>query len=240
MRQFTRYRSLFRDLRFTSVFIASAIGTFPLFVPPFVLPLLGRTIGLSTTSAAGLVAGYNLASAIGRIAFGQLADAVGPVNSLIISQSINLVCFLAIWPFSATIGPLTVFVIVTGVSAGESAPGYSRERQISDGDRSVLLLDADHRGQPRGAITDGLGNEHDVYGLGRRISSCTSTPWCGISLTTQGAPIAGYILQASGGESRGIKPYRPAGYYAGGLVAFSVILIVAMKLRTVKSLRMRM
>ena len=115
-------RSYFKDLRFVTVFIASALGTFPLFVPPFFLPLYGTSMGLSHSASAGLAAGFNLASAVGRIAFGQLADWIGPINALIIAFAVNSISLLLIWPLSGTVGPLVVFVILTGVAAGELRP----------------------------------------------------------------------------------------------------------------------
>jgi len=54
-----------------------------------------------------------------------------------------------------------------------------------------------------------------------------------------GPPIAGYLLQATGGAS-GIASYRPAMYYAGSLTVASCLLIVGMKVKTVKSLRKKM
>ena len=76
-------------------------------------------MGLSHSASAGLAAGFNLASAVGRIAFGQLADWIGPINALIIAFAVNSISLLLVWPLSGTVGPLVVFVILTGVAAGE-------------------------------------------------------------------------------------------------------------------------
>jgi MFS family permease len=124
-------RSYFKDLRFVTVFIASALGTFPLFVPPFFLPLYGTSMGLSHSASAGLAAGFNLASAVGRIAFGQLADWIGPINALIIAFAVNSISLLLVWPLSGTVGPLVVFVILTGVAAGELLPFTHYTLQLS-------------------------------------------------------------------------------------------------------------
>ena len=40
---------LFRDLKFVLLFVASALGTFTLFVPPFFLPLLSSSLGMSAS-----------------------------------------------------------------------------------------------------------------------------------------------------------------------------------------------
>ena len=43
-------------------------------------------------------------------------------------------------------------------------------------------------------------------------------------LMVQGAPIAGYILNASGGQEGGINAYRPAIFYAGSMATAATIL----------------
>ena len=46
----------------------------------------------------------------------------------------------------------------------------------------------------------------------------------------QGAPIAGYLLEAYGGAEGGFKAYRPAFFYAGSLTLASAGLILAVRL----------
>jgi MFS family permease len=116
-RHFIDWR-LFRDPNFAILFLAGAIGTFPLFVPPFFLPLYSHTIGLSTSTGAGLVAGFNFASAVGRVASGFMADKIGPLNSLFIGLSLSAVSMLALWPVSKTLGPLITFVVINGAANG--------------------------------------------------------------------------------------------------------------------------
>lgn len=48
---------------------------------------------------------------------------------------------------------------------------------------------------------------------------------------TQGSPIAGYLLQAFGGADGGLKAYRPAMFYAGGLALISAILLTIVRFR---------
>jgi MFS family permease len=55
-----------------------------------------------------------------------------------------------------------------------------------------------------------------------------------------GPPIAGYLLQATGGESAGIAAYRPAMFYSGSLTVASCLMIIGMKFKTAKSLRKKM
>ncbi|OLN93199.1 Riboflavin transporter MCH5-like protein 12 [Colletotrichum chlorophyti] len=109
---------LFKSFTFLVIFLAGALGTFPLFVPPFFLPLYSKSIGLSSTTGAGLVAGFNFSSAVGRICCGALCDSVGALNVLCVSLVLTAVSMLAIWPVSTTLGPMVVFVVVNGISNG--------------------------------------------------------------------------------------------------------------------------
>ncbi|KAF9884845.1 hypothetical protein FE257_001188 [Aspergillus nanangensis] len=56
------------------------------------------------------------------------------------------------------------------------------------------------------------------------------TGWAGGYLL--GAPIAGYILDASGGEESGIAAYRPAIFYAGGMALSSAVMALFIRLKT--------
>ncbi|KAG9571095.1 MFS general substrate transporter, partial [Aureobasidium melanogenum] len=116
-RKFIEWR-LFKDYRFLAIFMAGAIGTFPLLVPPFFLPLYASSVGLPTGAGAGLVAGFNFASAVGRIGCGFLSDAIGPLNTLLVSFVLTAVSMLALWPLSQTLAPLVIFVIINGAANG--------------------------------------------------------------------------------------------------------------------------
>jgi len=94
-------------------------ATFPLFVPPFLLPLYTTSVGLSGQVSAAILASWNLSSALGRIAMGLGADAfLGPVNSMLISLTVFGVSAIALWPFSSSLGPLIFFAILNGMSSG--------------------------------------------------------------------------------------------------------------------------
>ncbi|KAL6883171.1 MFS general substrate transporter [Trichoderma longibrachiatum] len=109
---------LFRDLEFVIIFAAGAIATFPLLVPPFFIPMYSRSVGLSSSTGAGLLAGFNLSSAAGRILCGFFCDKFGALNILFCSLLINAVTMLALWPASTTLAPLTVFVVLNGAANG--------------------------------------------------------------------------------------------------------------------------
>ncbi|KAK3935838.1 major facilitator superfamily domain-containing protein [Diplogelasinospora grovesii] len=109
---------LFKNPSFLLVFAAGAVGTFPLLVPPFFLPLYSRSIGLSSSTGAGLLAGFNFSSAVGRIICGLFCDKFGPLNTLFVSLLLSAVSMLALWPASSTLAPLAVFVVVNGAANG--------------------------------------------------------------------------------------------------------------------------
>ncbi len=94
------------------------MATFPLLVPPFFLPLYSQSIGLSSSTAAGLLAGFNFSSAVGRIACGLMCDRLGALNTLLLSLSLSAVSMLALWPASTTLASLAAFVVVNGAANG--------------------------------------------------------------------------------------------------------------------------
>ena len=111
-------RRLFHDFRFIIIFLAGAAGTFPLFVPPFFLPLYGHSLHLSSSTNAGLVAAFNFSSTIGRLCCGLMSDSVGPLNTLFLSLFLSALSMLALWPVSNTLAPLICFAIINGIANG--------------------------------------------------------------------------------------------------------------------------
>ncbi|KAM0490554.1 hypothetical protein ACHAP8_011459 [Fusarium lateritium] len=112
------FRNLFKSPTFIAIFLAGAIATFPLFVPPFFIPLYSKSIGLSSNIGAALVAGFNFSSALGRILCGLLCDRIGAINVLLLSLVLTGLSNLVIWPFSTTLAPLIPFVILNGMANG--------------------------------------------------------------------------------------------------------------------------
>jgi MCP family monocarboxylic acid transporter-like MFS transporter 3 len=51
--------SMFRSIQFIGIFVAGFIAAFPNYVPPYYLPLFAQSIGLSSSTGAGLVAAFN-------------------------------------------------------------------------------------------------------------------------------------------------------------------------------------
>ncbi|KAL2815650.1 MFS general substrate transporter [Aspergillus cavernicola] len=201
--------NLFRDPRFTLLFLAGAIATFPLLVPPFFLPLYTSSLNMPSSVGAGVVAAFNFSSALGRLMCGFCSDSLGPLNTLFVSLLLSAVSMLVLWPVSNSIGPLVAFVIINGVSNG----GFFS------------------------TIPTVVGN---VFGSAR-VSVAMGmivTGWAGGYLL--GAPIAGYILDASGGEKDGIEAFRPAIFYAGSLALTAAVLAAAIRLKTEMNLKKRL
>lgn len=110
--------TLFRNPRFSLLFVAGMVATFPLFVPPFFLPLYAQSLGLSPSAGAGLLAGFNLSSAFGRIGFGLMCDKAGPINTLFACLMLSGVSMLTLWPFNGGLGLLAVFAMINGAGNG--------------------------------------------------------------------------------------------------------------------------
>ena len=55
-----------------------------------------------------------------------------------------------------------------------------------------------------------------------------------------GAPIAGYLLAAYGGQRSGFKSFRPAMFYAGGMSLLAAALVVLVRLRMSTALRKKL
>jgi MFS family permease len=111
-------RTLFRNKTFVLLFFAGALGIFPIFVPPYCMPTFAESIGISSSTGAGLVAAFNAASAVGRISSGFLSDKIGSLNVALISMSLLGTTMFLIWPFASTLGVLILFVLVAGVAVG--------------------------------------------------------------------------------------------------------------------------
>lgn len=204
--------AMFRSVPFTAVFAAGAIGTFALFVPPYYLPLFAQSLGLSSTTGAGLVAAFNACNAVGRFTGGPLCDKIGPTNTLVITMVLNAISMLAIWPVSNTLGPLIVFAVLNGVANGAYFTVFP-------------------------TVVAG------IFGPGRAAvaMSMSITGWTAGYLL--GAPVAGYILQASGGQEKAgpgdIAVYRPAIFYAGGVALVSSVFALMGRLHMAKKVAKR-
>ncbi|KAF9693795.1 hypothetical protein EKO04_008277 [Ascochyta lentis] len=204
--------TMFKSVPFTAMFAAGAIGTFALFVAPYYLPLFAQSLGLSSSTGAGLVAAFNACNAVGRFAGGPLCDKIGPINTFVIAMVLNAISMLAIWPVSSTLGPLLVFAVLNGVANGAFFTVFP----------TVVA---------------------SIFGPGRAAvaMSMSITGWTFGYLL--GAPVAGYILQASGGQEKAgrgnIEVYRPAIFYAGGVALISSLFALWARLHMAKKIAKR-
>ncbi|KAJ6160503.1 hypothetical protein N7470_003899 [Penicillium chermesinum] len=198
--------SLFRDVRFVFLFATGAIGTFPLFVPAFFLPLYTNSLGLPSSAGAGLVAAFNFSSAIGRLSCGFACDRLGSLNTLFLSLLLSTVSIFVLWPLSLSIGPLIVFVIINGAANG--------------GFFSTMPT----------VVGNAFGSARVSVAMGMVVSG-----WLGGYL--MGAPIAGYILNASGGQSGGAGAYRPAIFYAGSMAFTATVLAGVVRMKVDRRLK---
>ncbi|KAK6909057.1 hypothetical protein I203_103068 [Kwoniella mangroviensis CBS 8507] len=201
--------NLLKDFRFVLVLLGSAVALFPLFIPPFFLPLFATSIGLNSGAASLLLAGFNLASATGRIGWGFMADRwFGSLNALLLCLAANATSTLVIWPIAGRVEPLAVFAVINGFCAG----GFF---SLIPGVVSSLFSDND---------------------LPVAFSMIVSLWAPGYFL---GAPIAGYLLQAFGGPDSGYEAFRPAIFYAGGLGLFSALMVFGVRVKEGGSWRRR-
>lgn len=92
--------------------LGSAIGTFPLLVPPFFLPLYTNSLGEAASVGSVLLAVFNVSSALGRVSFGALCDVCGPITSLSLALILSALSLLAIWPVSSSLVRVIVVVII--------------------------------------------------------------------------------------------------------------------------------
>ena len=193
------FRRLFLDPKFVVIFLAGALATFPIVVPPFFLPLYAGSLGLSPSVGTALVAAFNFSSAVGRILCGMMGDTLGPLNTLFASLLLGAVSTLALWPVSSTLAPLVAFAVVNGASNG----GFFA---------IMPTVAASVFGSARLSVAMGM----------------IVTGWTGGYL--MGAPIAGYILEAYGGQKAGFRAFRPAIYYAGSIALGAAGLVLVAKL----------
>lgn len=193
--------SLFKSMPFMCLFLAGAIGTFALFVPPFFLPLFAHSIGLPGSTGAGIVAGFNACTAIGRLGAGFACDKFGSTNMLLLTMALNATSMFAIWPVSNTIGPLMLFAVVNG---------------IANGAFFVTMPTA---------VGRMLGPGQAAVGMGMAITGWTGgylvgSPIAGILITRTGADKADNVV-----------PYRAAIFYAGGVALASAMFVLIGRLR---------
>ncbi|KAH7067205.1 major facilitator superfamily domain-containing protein [Paraphoma chrysanthemicola] len=203
--------SMFRNWAFTAVFLAGAIGTFSLFVPPYYLPLFAQSLGLSSSTGAGLVAAFNACNAMGRFFGGPLCDKIGPTNTLLITMAMNAISMLAIWPVSSTLGPLVTFAILNGVANGSFFTVLP-----------TVVASIFGPGRAVGAMS--------MSTTGWTIGYLMGAPIAGYLLQAAGG---------SENKQQDISAFRPAIFYAGGVGSTASLLVLLARLNMSKKISKR-
>jgi len=198
--------ALFKNVPFIAIFIAGATATFTLFVPPFFLPLYARSIGLSDSVGAGLVAGFNACTTVGRFAAGPLCDRIGPLNTFVITMVLNAATILAVWSVSSTLPVLVIFIILNGIANGAFFTTLPTVvASMVDPSRAAVAMSMSITGWTAG------------YLMG--------PPIAGYLLEATGA---------AGIDDIGATAYRGAIFYAGGLATFSSLFVIIARLFVAK------
>ena len=193
--------SMLKDAPFLLLCLAGAVSTFALYVPPFFIPLFARSIGLSPSTGAGLVAGFGLSTTFGRALSGVVCDKLGPLNTLALTMLVNAVSMLAIWPVSSSLAPLVLFAGINGIGNGSFFVALPT---------AIAALSGP--GLASGAMSIGTS----FWTLGDLLG----TPIAGILIASTGAATASRI-----------EPYRAAIFYAGGISMAGLALVVTSRLR---------
>lgn len=193
--------SLLKNRPFFCLFVAGAIGVFPLFVPSFFLPVVAHSIGLSASTASGIVACFNACMAIGRLGSGISCDKFGSTNTLLLAMGLNTVTMFAIWPVSSTLPLLLLFAALNGVSNG----AFFVTMPTAVG----RLLGPDHAAMGMGIAVTGWS-----------IGDLLGNPIAGFLIEATGAD-----------QANSIVPYRAAIFYAAGMALVSTAFVLVARLR---------
>ncbi|KAF5002764.1 hypothetical protein FGRMN_162 [Fusarium graminum] len=187
----------FKEPRFLLIIAGTALSCFPLFIPPYFIPIFSRSMGYSNQIAIVILAAWNLASTVGRVLGGYTADhLLGPLNSLIVCLLFIGISSLVVWPLASTVGIFSIFLIFNGIGCGAF----------------FSLV------PPMLGATMGPENTLGILPL------VWTTWFCGFFF---GTPIASgiYSLANNSGDG-GVSLFRPAAYYAGGMSIVGLLFII--------------
>ncbi|KAK2031711.1 MFS general substrate transporter [Colletotrichum zoysiae] len=109
----------FKQPRFLLLVGGTVLACFPLFIPPYFIPIFSRSMGYPREVGVVILAAWNLASTLGRVVAGWVADTLlGPVESLAICVLLMGLSSLVVWPLSSSIGVFAVYLVLNGVGCG--------------------------------------------------------------------------------------------------------------------------
>ncbi|KAH6654156.1 major facilitator superfamily domain-containing protein [Truncatella angustata] len=193
--------SLLKNPPFAFLCAAGASGAFALFVPSFFLPLAANSIGLSSPTAAAVLACFNACIALGRFASGIVCDKFGSTNTFLLTMALNAVTMLAIWTLSSTLELLMIFAALNG---------------IANGAFFVAMPTAVGRLVGPGHAAVGMSMALTGLALGYFMGS----PIAGFLIDATGAD-----------RAKSIVPYRPAIFYAGATAVMSTAFVLLARLK---------
>ncbi|KAJ4031236.1 hypothetical protein NW758_012589 [Fusarium oxysporum] len=175
----------FREPRFLLIIAGTALSCFPLFIPPYFIPIFTRSMGYSQQIAIIILTAWNLASTVGRVLGGYTADhLLGPLNSLIVCLLFIGLSSLVVWPLASSVGIFSIFLVFNGIGCGAF----------------FSLV------PPMLGATMGPENTLGILPI------VWTTWFCGFFF---GTPIASGIYSLADSSSHSLSVFRPAAYYAG-------------------------
>ncbi|KAI1060310.1 hypothetical protein LB506_011189, partial [Fusarium annulatum] len=185
----------FREPRFLLIIAGTALSCFPLFIPPYFIPIFARSMGYSNQIAIVILAAWNLASTVGRVLGGYTADhLLGPLNSLIVCLLFIGLSSLVVWPLASSVGIFSIFLVFNGIGCGAF----------------FSLV------PPMLGATMGPENTLGILPI------VWTTWFCGFFF---GTPIASGIYSLAGDNNDSLSVFRPAAYYAGGMSIMGLLFI---------------
>lgn len=109
---------LFRNIKFSILFIGGSISSLGIMVPFFVMPMYADRFGVSPSRGALLVGILNGGNAIGRIFLGLAADKLGRINIMLFGIVVTGILPLAAWIPATTFPTMVIFCLLYGLVAG--------------------------------------------------------------------------------------------------------------------------
>ncbi|PFH61187.1 hypothetical protein XA68_18003 [Ophiocordyceps unilateralis] len=110
---------LWTEPDFLFLLAAGAVSCFPVFVPPYFIPVFARSISHSSSTGIIALTIWNMSSTVGRVVAGFMADSIlGPINSLCLAILLCSLSALVIWPFASNMGILSLFAVISGIGCG--------------------------------------------------------------------------------------------------------------------------
>lgn len=138
-----------------------------------------------------------------------------------------------IWPVSDSLGPLVVFVIINGAANGAFFATMPTVVGTVFGSQRVSVA--------MGMVVTGWAGGYLMVRayLPPMSEERPESDRAMLIDSLQGAPIAGYLLEAHGGEKSTLAAYHPAMFWAGSLAVLAMALVAMVRLYVNKDIMRR-